>query len=85
MIRIIEQPYQISRNDIDERFEGKMVLLAYNSVDTEDGLIVAHSDGNVITENEDRNSLLEILRKQYNGCGKLVSGYAYDGSEFVCI
>ena len=62
-----------------------MVLLAHNSENTESGLLVAYSDGNPDTEKDDRKSLYEILRLRYNGRGKVVFGYVYDGSEFVCI
>jgi len=85
MIHVVEQPYFIPRNDIDEQFEGKYVLLAYNSENTESGLLVAYSDGNPATENEDYESLFETLQAQYNGNGIIVFGYVYDGSELVCI
>ena len=85
MIQVVEQPYFLPRNEVDRQFEGRMVLLAYNSENTEGELIVAYSDGNKITKNEDRRSLLNILRQKYNGQGKLITGYVYDGSNFVCI
>jgi hypothetical protein len=85
MIQVVEQPYFIPRNDVDTLFEGKLVLLAHNSDNTADDLLVAYSDGNSDTENEDRESLYEILRTRYNGNGIVVFGYVYDGSELVCI
>ena len=85
MIQVVEQPYFISRNDVDTQFEGKLVLLAHNADNAEDDLLVAYSDGNTDTENEDRESLYEILRTGYNGNGIVVFGYVYDGSELVCI
>ena len=85
MIHVIEQPYFIPRNEVDEQFEGRTVLLAYNSDNTESGLLVAYSDGNDENLNEDRKALLEILRLRYKGRGKIVSGYIHDGSELVCI
>lgn len=85
MIQIIEQPYYIPRNDVDTQFEGKMVLLAFNSEDTESGLLVAYSDGTISNEDEDFNNLYILLQQRYNGNGKIVSGYVHDGSELVCI
>lgn len=85
MIRVVEHPYFIPRDEVDKQFEGKMVLLAFDSEDTESGLLVAYSDGNDANEDEDFNYLYEILQQRYNGHGKIVSGYMYDGSELVCI
>jgi len=85
MIQLVEQPYFIPRNDVDTQFEGKLVLLVFNSDNTESGLLTAYSDGNTDSENEDYETLFEILMNQYNGHGKIVSGYVYDGSELVCI
>ena len=85
MVHVVDEPYWISRGDVDKYYEGKMVILIYNSSKKESGLIAAHSDGNEATVNEDRQVLLDILRYQYKGKGKLVSGYIHDGSMFVCI
>jgi len=85
MIQVVEQPYFLPRNEVDRQFEGRMVLLVHNSETTENELIVAYSDGNRDTKNEDRRHLLDILRQKYNGQGKLITGYVYDGSNFVCI
>ncbi|MCL2189785.1 MAG: hypothetical protein FWB87_13585 [Defluviitaleaceae bacterium] len=85
MIQVIEQPYYIPRNEVDTQFEGRMVLIAFNSDDTESGLLVAYSDGSELTEDEDFNNLYEILQQRYSGNGKIVSGYVHDGSELVCI
>jgi hypothetical protein len=85
MIQVVEQPYFLPRPEVEKQFEGRMVLLAYNSENTESGLIVAYSDGNKDTKNEDRNNLFKILRQQYDNRGKIITGYVYDGSNFVCI
>lgn len=88
MIQIVEKPYFLPSNEVDKQFEGKMVLLVCNSESmesTESKFIAAHSDGNKDTEYEDRKYLLDILRQKYHGRGKLVTGYVYDGSNFVCI
>jgi len=85
MIQVVEQPYFLPRNEVDKQFEGRMVLLAYNSENNKNELIVAYSDGNKNTKDEDRRDLLNILRQKYNGRGKLITGYVYDGSNFVCI
>jgi len=85
MIQLVEQPYFLPRNEVEKQFEGRMVLLVYNSENTESGLIAAYSDGNEYTKDEDRNNLFNILRQQYNNHGKIITGYVYDGSNFVCI
>ena len=85
MIQVVEQPYFLPRPEIEKQFEGKMVLFAYNSENTESGLIVAYSDGNEDTEDEDRDNLFKILRQRYNNRGKIITGYVYGGSNFVCI
>ena len=85
MVHVVEQPYFIPRNDVDTQFEGKYVLLAYTSENTESGFLVAYSDGNPDSEDEDYESLFEILQCQYNGHGKIVFGYVYDGSELMRI
>jgi hypothetical protein len=85
MIQVVDKPYFIPRNDVDTQFEGRTVLLIFNSDNTESGLLAAYSDGNADTVNEDFDSLFEILMNQYNGQGKIISGYIYDGSELVCI
>jgi len=85
MIHVVDQPYFIPRNEVDEQFEGKFVLLAYNSEDTERCLVAAYSDGNPENEDKDYEYLFEVLRNQYNGNGIIVFGYVHDGSELVCI
>ena len=84
MIHIIERPYVILRHTVDEEYEGKMVVLAHDTSDNvNSGLLIAHSDGNPITENDDRMALLAVLREKCAGKGRLVSGYKYDGSELA--
>ena len=85
MIQVVERPYFLPRPEVEKQFEGRMVLLIYNSENTESGLIAAYSDGNENTEDEDRDHLFKILRRQYDNRGKIITGYVYDGSNFVCI
>jgi hypothetical protein len=85
MIQVVEKPYTLSQSELDRQFEDRMVVLVRSSENSEYDLIVAHSDGNKATEDEDRNSLLDIIWYKYKGKGKLTSGFVYDGSNFVCI
>jgi len=84
MITRVAEPYYIKRNDVDEQFEGRMVALIYaKNEGKESGIIVAHSDGNPETKEQDRTELLDIIRNEYQCKGKMITGYKYDGSLFV--
>ena len=85
MITRVNEPYKISRGEVDQQFDNRWVLLIYRDLNSADGYgyIVAYGSDEEEEQDKDCAELDSISSYEYGGKAHLIHGYKYRGREML--
>jgi hypothetical protein len=85
MITRVKEPYKISRREVDQKFDGRWVLLDYRDLNWAKGYgyIVAYGSDDEQEQDKDSTELIWVSSNEYGGKAHPIHGYKNRGAEML--